>query len=140
MSTDIATNQNPMDQFRERVTEKLKRDIGEMLPDDVLQQLTQRAVDEQFFTERRAPNPRGYGSDVFKPPWFVDEVAKVAEPIIRESVQKFIDERTADIEAGVQKFLSDQNLTLLTVGMLTQQMNANMYASVDQIVQAILSR
>ncbi|MDF0750338.1 hypothetical protein NLU14_08850 [Marinobacter sp. 71-i] len=139
MSNDITTNKSPMEEFQDRVKDKLKADIGSMLPDDVLAQLTQRAVDEQFFKERRAPNPRGYGSDVARPSWFVEEVAKIAEPIIRSHIEQFIETSKADIEAAIKQYISDQNLTLTASAMIASQMSAHMYNNVDMIVQAIMN-
>jgi hypothetical protein len=126
-----------MDDFRDRVTEKLKKDIGEMLPDEVLQQLTQRAVDEQFFKERRIP--RQYAPDEVKPSWFVEEVAKIAEPIIKDAIQKFVDAHTGDIEAAIEQYISKQNLTLTASAMIGSQMSSHMSYQIDQIIQTILN-
>lgn len=139
MGNEIATNKNPMEEFQDRVKDKLKADIGSMLPDEVLQQLTQRAVDEQFFKERRQPNPRGYGSDVPRPSWFVEEVAKIAEPIIRQHIEHFIETHKQDIEAAIEQYISEQNLTLTASTMIASQMSSYMYSNVDMIVQAIMN-
>lgn len=137
MSNELTTNKDPMTEFQDRVKEKLKADIGAMLPEEVLAKLTERAVDEQFFKERRIP--QRFGSDEIKPSWFVEEVAKLAEPIIRDEIQRFIDARTGDIEAAIKQYMSEQNLTLTASSMIASQMSAHMYGHVDQIIQAILN-
>lgn len=141
MNNELSASKNPMDEFRERVTEKLKHDIGEMLPDEVLQQLAQRAVDEQFFKEREVvTNVGGWNSKTEKrPSWFVEEVAKIAEPIIRSHIEQFIEAHKADIEAAIDKYISEQNLTLTASTMIASQMSSYMYGNVDMIIQAIMN-
>ena len=141
MSNELTNTKNQMDEFRERVTEKLKHDIGEMLPDNVLEQLTQRAVDEQFFKEREVVvNPGSWSSKTEKrPSWFVEEVGKIAEPIIREAIEKFIDKHIDDIESAINKYVSEQNLTITASAMVASQMSSHMYTNVDMIVQSIMN-
>lgn len=139
MSNELSASKNPMDEFRERVTEKLKHDIGEMLPDEVLQQLAQRAVDEQFFKEREVVTG-GWDSETGKrPSWFVEEVAKIAEPIIRSHIEQFIQAHEADIKAAIDKYISEQSLTLTASTMIASQMSSYMHGNVDMIIQAILN-
>lgn len=137
MSTEITTNKSPIEEFQDRVKDKLKADIGSMLPDDVLAQLTQRAVDEQFFKERRIP--QRYGQDEIGPSWFVEEVAKIAEPIIRQHINSFIETHKQDIEAAIEQYINEQNLTLTAATMIASEMSSHMYTNVDMIVQAILN-
>lgn len=137
MSNEITTNKSPLDGFQDRVRDKLKADIGSMLPDDVLSQLTQRAVDEQFFKERR--EARQFGPDVIKPSWFVEEVARVSKSILEAHIETFVAENKDAIQKGLDEYLSQQNLTLLTSAAIAAQMQGAMYQNVDQIVQTILN-
>lgn len=139
MGNEIATNKNPMEEFQDRVKDKLKADIGSMLPDEVLSQLTQRAVDEQFFKEREVVTGGWNSRTEKRPSWFVEEVAKIAEPIIRQHIEHFIETHKQDIEAAIEQYISEQNLTLTASTMIASQMSSHMYTHVDMIMQTILN-
>ena len=55
MNEIVKTSSNPMEAFQTRVLEKVREDIGKMLPDEVVEGLVKRAIDEQFFQPSRYP-------------------------------------------------------------------------------------
>lgn len=128
---------NPMAEFQERVLSELKTKIGEMLPDEALQELVKRAVEEQFFTPRKVINPNGmYSRPEFieKPSWFVEEVAKSAEPVIKKLVEEYVEQNKMEIEKAVKQFLEAQNLLLLTFAALRMQMFPDIAACAEAII------
>lgn len=126
----------PMQTFEEKVKARLKETIADMLPDEALATLTQRAVDEQFFKERVTVDQYNRVSSK-EPSWFVQEVAKLAEPIIKAHVAKAFEERRAEIEAAVEKFCADQNIALLMTASMTSQMSAAMWDHAGRIVEQV---
>jgi hypothetical protein len=118
MSEQVATNDAALREFQERVVNKLREDIAGMLPDAVLSQLVSKAVDEQFFKPRKILNPNsGWGRTEYidAPSWFVGEVAKLAEPLIKEQVEQYVEREKETIKKAIDEFLSQQNLLLLTI-------------------------
>ncbi len=45
----LATKTDPLSEFQKRISEKLRDDIGNMMPDEVLKEMVNRALEEQFF-------------------------------------------------------------------------------------------
>ena len=118
MSEELAPP-DPMQAFQERVKEKLRDDIAGMLPDEALAQLVQRAVDEEFFKKRTVKVGGAYSSATEeRPSWFVQEVTKVAKPLLEAMVRDYVAEHTEVIKKAVDEFLSSQNLLLLTFAVM----------------------
>ncbi len=134
MSGEVATTGNPVEQFQTRILDKLKADIGGLMPDEVLRGLMTRAVEEQFFKTRTVKD--GYNT-VEKPSWFVEEVGKHAKPIIEQITRDWLEVNKSKIAEGLEKFLEAQNLTLLTFAALRQATSQDLYEVATQIVTAM---
>ncbi len=130
----VAVITNPMKEFQDRVTEKLRKDIGEMLPDNVLADLVQRAVNEQFFkpciVESRFHKET-------KPSWFAEEVTNIARPIIRETVQAYVNNNHDAIKKAVEEFLSRESLSLIAFAAMREATQQDIYQFADEIVTRI---
>ena len=133
--SDVVEHKDPMRTFQDKVVEKVRMDIGEMLPDDALAKLVQRAVDEQFFKDRVVND--GSFHKKTGPSWFVQEVAKVADPIIKEHVEKYVADNADTIEEAVKMYLSDANLTLIAVAAMQAHTHQQIFEAANQIVQQI---
>jgi len=119
---EVATNVDPMQTFQEKVVEKLRGDIGEMLPDEALVKLVERAVDEQFFKERTVYVQ--YGNDTKKPSWFVEAIGEVATPLIKKTVEQYVADHEDVIKKALEDYLTEHNLTLLMVAAISQNMSS----------------
>lgn len=123
MNKEIVEHQDPMKAFQEKVVDKLRGDIGEMLPDNALNKLVERAVEEQFFKPVSVKIQGNFGSRTTeeKPSWFMREVTEQVKPLIEKAAAVYVEEHKDEIQAGIDKFISEQNLTILTMGLLLRQ-------------------
>lgn len=115
MGSEVTKPMTPMEDFQFRVVEKLKVDIGSMLPDEVLQGLTQKALNETFF------QPRVMGEGWNKkesPSWFVEEVTRLAKPLLEAEVKRFVDENQEVLKTALNTFLTQNNLMLVAISHL----------------------
>jgi hypothetical protein len=133
MTTDLT----PMQTFEEKVKSRLKETIADMLPDEALAALVQRAVDEQFFKPRKTG--AGTYHDPYKdaPGWFVEEVARLAKPVITQYVQKAFEDNKPAIESAIKAFVAEQNLALLMTTAITQNMSQMLLDTAYKIVQEV---
>jgi len=135
MSESLSTRTpTPIEEFQKKVVERLRDDIRDLLPDAVLQQLVTRAVEEEFFKERRVPRP--YGADDLKASWFVEAIAKEAAPLVAKAVAGFIAERAELVDRAIHTFLTDEALTILIAARLTDKLDLALTAVVNQMRQA----
>lgn len=123
MGEAIATNDQAMREFQEKLIEKLRTDIAGMLPDAVLAQMVQKAIEEQFFKPRKMSSGSGYSATVIDAPsWFVEEAAKEAKPLIALLVKESVDERKEEITKAIKEYLEPQNLTIIVYAAIRAEM------------------
>ena len=135
MTHEIAVHVDPMKEFQERVQKKLREDIGAMLPDEVLQALIKKAVEEEFFKERIS---RGtYGNETERrPSWFVEAVAKAAKPMLQQHVEAWVEANKDVLKKALQEFMTKENLLLLAMA----QMRSTVAADMSDIATTIVTR
>lgn len=132
----MTTSLTPMQTFEAKVKTKLKETIADMLPDDALDGLVQKAVEEEFFK----PTRRNLGTDYQPrweeaPSWFMQEVAKLAKPIIDARVKKEFDLRKSAIEKAIDGFCKAQNIALLMSAAITRDTSSAILEAAELIRQ-----
>lgn len=133
--TTVDIKRDPMKEFQDKVTEKLRDNIRDMLPQDVLDTLVNRAVDETFFKDRVITGR--YGNDDRKPSWFVEQVTRSAQGYIEAEVNKFIDERKDVIDKALSEFLSENKLTVAFATILAGKIENSMMSMSSQIINSL---
>ncbi len=84
-SAELAT---PMS-FQDRLKERLRDSIGELLSDDDLTALVERGIDEVFFQPRYVRRPGSYSSQEL-PPLIHEVVKEVLSVQMREAVERWL--------------------------------------------------
>lgn len=113
MGNEVVEVANAMEAFQQRVIEKLRADFGKMLPDEVVNGLVKRAIDEQFFEPRTIKD--GSYNTREEPSWFIQEITKLGEPILRKMLKTYLETHKPEIEKAMTEFIGTQNLTLITI-------------------------
>ena len=89
MSTEIA----PTLSFEEKLKQKIKDGIGELITDDDLSKLVHRSLEEVFFTPRKNPKKTYYGNnnepDTIAP-LLHDIVKEVLQPMVTEVIKEYV--------------------------------------------------
>jgi hypothetical protein len=116
---EIAKPFDPMQDFQEKLVKRVREDIRELLPDDAINGLIERAVTESFFTETVTQDR--WGGKTREPSWFVKEVVKAAEPLLKAAVERYVAAHPAEIEKVIENFLEKNSLTVLTAKMLSDR-------------------
>ena len=123
----------PMQSFEEKVKGKLKETIADMLPDEALQALVQKAVEETFFKRRSTQDRNGYTRE--EKPWFVEEVAKLAEPIIQAQAQRAFEANKERVEEAVAKFIDQQNIAMIMAARIGHEMSGSIASAIMRVMQ-----
>lgn len=117
MSSELVeANKDPMAAFYKRLEERLRSDVAELLPEESLRALVQRAVEESFFKKRQVNTGNQYG-----PKWedcpseFEELIVKAAQPTIDKLVAEIVASRHEEISAAVNKALGD-NVVAVRIG------------------------
>ena len=98
MSTDIT----PTKAFEERMFEKIRDQMGDLMTDEDLRRLVATAMQKAFFEPRVMPG-NGYGSPTTLSPLFVSMI----EQHMKESVSTIVSQWVADHPEEVAKVLKE---------------------------------
>jgi hypothetical protein len=66
----------PQQLFEEKIKARLRAEIGDLIPDDVLKDLLGKAIQEMFFTRRESRPDNWHGKHIF-PSWFEETVGQL---------------------------------------------------------------
>ena len=80
------TQLTPQQSFQQKIEDRLKSDIGDLIPDEALKEMVERAIESMFFKQREDNTDRY--RKVIRPSWFEDTVEKR----LHETMQARIDQ------------------------------------------------
>lgn len=124
MTNEVDVKRDPMEEFRDKLQKRVREDIRDLIPEDAIEALVKRAVEDEFFKPSKEFDHSTYASRVVEcPSWFVKEVVKAVTPIMNECVQKFVEENKELIEKQLQQFFERERLCLLVTEKLTDKLN-----------------
>lgn len=103
MSNELMSKQS----FQERMTERLREDVGKLIPDEKLAEMVEQAMQSMFFTKRVERN--SWGRETAHPSWWEDEVEKSMRERVHKFTQTYLEERSEDLEKVILETIQ-QNL------------------------------
>ena len=146
MANDLAkTDENPMQTFQARVIDKIKTDIGSMLPDEVLQGLAGEAVQAMFFKPETVHNPRftNYNDQprtIERPSWFQAAMIEAVAPLLKQAVDAHVAANRETIDAAIAAALDADKLRTATLiaagGYVSSGIAAGFQTAVTELVNS----
>ena len=124
--------ESPIGKFREKVADRIRGDIGDLMPDEMLQQI----VKDTIQVELNRPTKIGSGYNATQAPWIRTEILNVIKPRLDAAVK-------AEIEAhqdAIKQMVKDEIKELIP-GMFAEMMMAIVKGqsySIEAIVQNFL--
>lgn len=103
--------------FEERVREKLRKEIGELLTVEELDRIVTKSMDELFFQPRKNPRFTQYtyrsdaersGFPEFLPPLAHELCLKSMEPLIKAAIEKWVAENEEQIRVTMKTTFEDE--------------------------------
>jgi hypothetical protein len=104
MNTAVTTPQS----FEDRVYQKMRENIGELMTDEEMKKLLETAITKMFFTEKRIDR-RGYGysGDItVEPPEIYNLVRELVEPKLRAALREYLNEHSAEVQKAIDTALA----------------------------------
>lgn len=93
-----------LDSFEEKMRERLRESIGELLSNEDLRKLIITGVNDVFFTEHEIGN--GYNKKV-SPALVQSMVKEYIKPMVEEEVQNWIKEHSEEIKEEVNRMVNE---------------------------------
>lgn len=138
MTQDIAKSGDAMKDFQQKVMDKIREDIGKLLPEEVVQALFQKALDQEFFTPRTVKSD-SYGRTEQKPSWFAEAIAKEATTLLQAETTAFFEKNKPLIQEQIKKFLEQQNLLIMTMTCLTHHTREDLRNGLQSLANGMRS-
>lgn len=90
MTKEITTSKT----FEENLKERLREDVGRLMPDEKLSELVEKGVQNLFFTRRTSGDSWNKREE---PSWFEKEIEKLLTASVQNAVKKYMDENGPDL-------------------------------------------
>lgn len=134
---------NPLEEFKQRVLEKLKADIGSLMPDEALAGMVQQAIKEAFFTKREVPKPgrSSYSNEtVTMPSWFEAQVMEQIEPKLKAQIKEFVEAHSQSIQEAIAAQLDKNKMMILCAGVIGDAVRDGMTGAAMEFVNQLQNR
>ena len=128
----IAQSHAAQQNFQERMINRIREDIGQLMTDEELSKLVERAMEEIFF--KPEVEKRGF-HETTKPPWLHNFVKELLEKKVEAAVGKYVDEHEDEVRQALKEVMQEG------VGTAVLRAIASKFSS-DMVVfeQSILQR
>lgn len=132
MTDEIVVQQS----FEERMKDRIKESIGELITDEELSKLVRKSVDQVFF----APTKIKQGWDTKEGPSLLNGIIKeLLTPQVSEVVQQYINDHPEEIIKSIKEVLSVGMGTAL-LNAFNSQFQAQLFALQSNIENMIAKR
>jgi hypothetical protein len=135
----------PMETFMERVKQKLRDDIGSLLPDEAVSDMVKKVVNDEFFAKRIVPKPnRGsYSNETIElPSHFTEIVTAAIKPIIERQVAEILVTYKEPIETQITTAIDNglSTMVLQAINEAFRQLFQQKQWDIEQSVRNMLQR
>lgn len=125
MNTQIATTKS----FQERMFERVRDQMGELITNEELKVIVEHAVKEAFFKER--VDNSGYNK-VTKPPYFVELLQTHLKEQVRETVLVWFKENP-EVVTSILDDIVKEGIAKAVMQAIDSRMSAPLYTFVEQL-------
>jgi hypothetical protein len=138
--SDLANT--PQQQFQQNIKDRIQSQIGELLPDEVLQEMVQAGIKAAFFEPRKTRVERDYRTiEVENPPWFVEHIEQEFDKQVRpaldawmaenpETIKELIDRQ---IEKGIEAAVMKGFYAIISSSLMDMRVGVTQY--IDAVVK-----
>lgn len=134
--TNISTAIAPQALFQDKLVERLRSDIGDLLPDEALKKLVEETIQRTFFTKTKGEYGRESDS------WFEKEVQSLMRPLLEQKVKEYMETSKEKLIAQCAETMAEQ-APLIIGGWFATILNNQSYnvqESISRIIMDALKR
>ena len=132
--TDVDVKRTPQQEFEQRIKDRLAEDMGKLMPDEVLAEMVNRAMNDAFFKERVVERD-GYNRTTVKPPWFVEAMRELLEEQVKAQCATWFEKNQDTMEELVRDLVQDGLLNAII-----NRVNTQLQFTMDDFANKIVDR
>lgn len=96
MNNEVTVPQTPQEAFQQKIQDRLREDVGSLIPDEVIAEMTKKAINDMFFTRRGSVD--AYGRPQIKElSWFEKEVEEQTRAKVRQALSDYMKENGKEL-------------------------------------------
>jgi hypothetical protein len=133
--TDIVESKT----FEQRMKERIRDSIGDLISDEDLTKMVDRSLEEVFFKPRSNPKHASYynaGEPATIPPLLHELVKEVMEANVQAAVREYIGSHTEEVNATIQKVVQE-GIGVAVLGAMNSMFNYQLSNLQNNISQQI---
>ena len=131
MNTNSGTELAPQEAFQDKLCQRLRADIGDLLPDEALKKLVDETIQRTFFTKAKGEYGRTEDS------WFEKEVKSLMKPLLEAQIQDYMKASQQKIIKQCVETMTEQ-APLIIGGWFAAVLNNNSYNIQETVSNVIL--
>lgn len=133
----MSTELDVMKDFKTKLSDKIRADIGSLLPEEAISKMIEQCIQQEFFDPIVTGN---YFNKEEKASWFVSEVKKAIKPILEQFVQTYVDTHKDEIKKAVDELVKQENLTFIASTTISKRLAEDMYSQMYSMVDQVATR
>jgi hypothetical protein len=102
------------DTFQQRMFERIRESMGELLSEDDLKELLERTIEKSFFEERIVQSSSYYSSAQKKPSLFQELVTEQVQPMVEKAITVWLQDNSEQVTSTIDAVLKDGLLSALS--------------------------
>lgn len=96
---------DPNVEFQRVMKDRIRANIGELMPDAALAKIVEQGIQDAFFASRRVP--QNYGADKIESPWFVKFLQDECKSLVEQAVKEWVSQNQDKVLAMAKETLED---------------------------------
>ena len=103
----MANDVTPTAEFQERMFNRIREQIGDLMSDEDLKKITTAAIDKAFFEPRKLVDTGGYSNRMVEAePLFVELMRKELQPAFHKAIKEWLTENPAVVKEVLDEMLA----------------------------------
>ena len=103
-------------EFQEKMRERMRQAMGDLMPDEVLKGIVARGIEEAFFKPQRRPGRNSWEQDVNYPSWLIEHLENAMRDEVAAAVKAWIVENQLRLQEMAQKALLEGVASAVVAG------------------------
>lgn len=100
--------------FQQRMFERIRESMGDLLSEDDLKELLERTIEKSFFEERAVPAQSYYDRDKKKQSLFQELVTEQVQPMMEKAITAWLQDNSEQVTSTIDAVLKDGILSALS--------------------------
>ena len=132
----------PQQSFEQKLSDRIREDIGELMPAEALAEIVSKAIEKSFFEERKVSDRGYYDNGRKEVPWIVALVKKEMDARVQVAVKEWVASNGDKIEKTIKDRFDEGMATAVvrTIDNIFQPSMQNLQSQMSDVINSLRNR